>query len=484
MHAPTIRAAVYVAASLAVWLSVLMLVPAAIDLYYGNPDWRVFLISAFATGGVSAAIAMATRGAPPRLSPRLVFLTVNLLWIAMSVAGAIPLFEASLKLDFTEAVFEAVSAVTTTGSTVITGLDSLPPGILLWRSILQWMGGLGVIALGLFLLPFLKIGGLSYFKVESSDIGDRPFERLSVFTFALLGIYTAMTVACAFAYAAAGMSVFDAINHAMTTLATGGFSTHDTSFGYFEGNAVLWVASTFMLIAGLPFSILLLLLLKRRWDAIADPQIRLYLAYAAAFTALFGAYAVTRGLFEPAGSLAQATFTSVSLLTTTGYASADYTLWGPFAVALAFVATFIGGCSGSTAGGIKAYRFLILFKLIHSGLKGLIYPSGIHPVTYGTRNVDADMARAVLLFFSAFLALLCLGTLLLAATGLDLTTALTGALTALTNVGPGLGAIIGPAGNFAEVSDPAKWVLIIGMLLGRLEILTVLILLLPEFWHD
>ncbi|MCC0029458.1 MAG: TrkH family potassium uptake protein [Brucellaceae bacterium] len=484
MHASTIRAAVYVAAAFAVWLSVLMLAPAAIDLYYGNPDWQVFLISAFSVGGVSAAVAMATRGAPPRLSPRMVFLTVNLLWMAMSVAGAIPLLEASLKLDFTDAVFESVSAVTTTGSTVITGLDSLPPGILIWRSILQWMGGLGVIALGLFLLPFLKIGGMSYFKVESSDIGDKPFERFSVFTIAFIGIYAALTMVCAFCYAAAGMSGFDALNHAMTTLATGGFSTHDTSFGYFKGDAVLWVGSVFMLIAGLPFSILLVLLLKRRWDAARDPQIRVYLAYAAAFSLLFGAYAATRGLFEPTTSIAQGAFTAISLLTTTGFASADYSLWGPFAIAIAFIATFMGGCSGSTAGGIKAYRFFILFKLVHAGLKRLIYPSGIHPVTYGLRNVDADMARAVLLFISAFLVLLCLGTGLLAATGLDFVTSLTGTLTALTNVGPGLGEVIGPAGNFATLSNPAKWVLIVGMLLGRLEILTVLILLLPEFWSD
>ncbi len=484
LHASTVRAAVFLAAVFGVWLAVAMLIPAAVDLYFGHPDWKVFAISAFFTGGLAGAIALATRGAAPKLSPRLAFLTVNLLWVSLSLAGAIPFDFSSADLNFTDAVFESVSGVTTTGSTVIVGLDNTAPGILIWRSLLNWMGGLGVIALGLFLLPFLKLGGMSYFKVESSDIGDKPFERFSTFTIAFIGIYAILTLLCAIGFVLAGMSIFDAVNHAMATLATGGYSTHDTSFGYFKGNAVLWVGSLFMFIGGLPFSILVLFLVKRRLDAIGDPQIKVYLGYTVVFSLLMSVYIAAYDVFSPAASFAHGTFNVVSLITTTGFVSTDYSLWGPFPVVIALIVTFLGACSGSTAGGIKAYRFLILWKLMRAGLKRLIYPSGIHPVAYGNRQVDIDMARAVLLFISSFFVLLCIGTLLLGATGLDLVTSFTGMLTAMTNVGPGLGAIIGPAGNFSSLSDPAKWVLIIGMLLGRLEILSVLVLLTPEFWRD
>ncbi len=484
MNSHALRAAIHVSAILGIYLALAMLVPAFIDFYYGNNDWRVFALSAFFSGGLSLAVALATQGKPPVASSRFAFLIVNLLWLTMALAGAIPFLASSLAMDFTDAVFESVSGITTTGSTVIGGLDALPPGLLIWRSILQWLGGLGVIVLGLFILPYLNIGGVSYFKIESSDIEDRPFERLSVFATSILGVYSALTLACAISYAAAGMSGFDAINHALTTLSTGGYSTHDSSMGFYGDNLpLLWISSFFMFVGGLPFSILVLLTVRGRIDAARDPQIRVFAGYVFVFAFAVALYLRITTNVPFTEALTHSLFNIISLITTTGYASQDYSLWGAFAVACAFLATFLGGCSGSTAGGIKAYRFIVLFELMANGLRRLVYPSSVQTVRYGDRVVDDDMQRATVLFIASFFVLWGIGTVLLAATGLDFMTSITGSLTALTNVGPGLGDVIGPAGNFAPLPDLAKWVLALAMLLGRLEILTVLVIFAPVFWR-
>ncbi|MEX0407825.1 TrkH family potassium uptake protein [Aquibium sp. LZ166] len=484
MQSFAVRAAIHIAAIFGIYLSLAMLIPAFADLYYGNSDWRVFALSAFFTGGLSLAVALATQGRPPVVSSRFAFLLVNLLWFTTAAAGTIPFLASPMNMELSDAVFESVSAVTTTGSTVLVGLDAMAPGILLWRSILQWMGGLGVIALGLFILPFLNVGGVSYFKIESTDIEDRPFERLSTFTISLMVIYCLLTLACGIAYAAAGMDGFDALNHALTTISTAGFSTHDDSFGHFQGNlAILWVSIVFMFIGGLPFSILILLTVRGRLDALRDPQIRAFAGYTASFAILMTIYLRLTSDVPFFEALTHATFNFVSLVTTTGFSTHDYAAWGPFAVALAFIATFPGGCSGSTTGGIKAYRFIILFELMANGLRKLVYPNSVQPVRYGDRPVDEDMQRAVVLFIASFFVLWGLSILLLASTGLDLITAMTGSLTALTNVGPGLGDFIGPKGSFADVPDFAKWVLSLAMLFGRLEILAVLVIFTPVFWR-
>lgn len=483
MNRIAVRAAIHIAAVFAMYLSVAMLLPAAVDLYYGNDDWRSFTFTALFMGGLSLAIALATQGRVPPANTRFGFLLVNFLWITLAIAGAVPFMTSSLQLSVTDAFFESVSGITTTGSTVISGLDSAPPGILIWRSLLNFMGGLGVIAVGLFLLPFLNIGGVSYFKIESSDIEDRPFERFHTFTVALISIYTALVVACAIAYSAAGMTGFDAVNHAMATLATGGMATSDTSFIRYAGQpAILWVGTVFMFVGSLPFSIMILLAVRGRLDALRDPQIRVFAGYYVVFAVAVAVYLSVQTGMPLFNALSHTAFNFMSIISTTGFSSDDYTLWGPFAVACFFVATFLGGCSGSTTGGIKAYRFLILFELLANGLRRLIYPNSVTPVRYGDRVVEPDMQRAVVLFISSFFVIWGIGTILMAATGLDLITSMTGVLTALTNVGPGLGPIIGPVGNFSSLPDAAKWICSAAMLLGRLEILAVLVIFTPTFW--
>lgn len=474
----------HVASVFAAYLAAAMLLPMSIDLYFGNPDWQVFAFSALLVGGVATAIAMATRGKPPAVSTRFGFLLVNMLWLTLAIAGAVPMTMSSLDMSITDAFFESVSGITTTGSTVINGLDRAPPGLLFWRSLLCYAGGLGVIAIGLFLLPFLNVGGISYFKIESSDIGERPFARFQTFTLSLIVIYTLLVLLCALLYAAGGMSPLNAINHAMATLATGGFSTHDTSFVRYADNPwIMWTGTVFMFIGSLPFSIMILFAVRGRLEALGDPQIKVFLGYSIVFivsVAIYLRIADGRPFFD---ALTQSAFNLMSIMSTTGFASQDYTLWGPFAVTAIFLATFVGGCSGSTTGGIKSYRLLILYESVVSGLYRLIYPNIVVPIRYGDRTIDPEMQRSVVLFISAFFVIWGLITVLLTATGLDIVTALTGSLTTLTNVGPGLGTIIGPVGNFSSLSDAAKWICSIAMLLGRLEILAVLVVLTPTFWR-
>ncbi len=477
------RFSIYIAAICGLYLATAMLIPAMVDLYYGHADWQVFALCSFMVGGLSLMTAMATRCPPPVFTKRLGFLLVNLLWAVFSLVGAVPLMFAGPGLTFPQALFEAISGITTTGSTVIVGLDHMPPGLLMWRSLLAWLGGIGIVALGLFVLPFLRVGGMSFFKMESSDIADKPFARLATFTRAFFGIYVGITVACIIAYDFAGMSHFDAINHAFATVATAGFSTHDASFGYFRSDLLLWVSTFFMTLCSLPFSILIVFIVRGRLDSLRDPQIVVFLAYLGAFSLATAVFHHLVNHVELNDALTHAFFNFSSILSTSGFASQDYTLWGPFVVMAAFFATFMGGCSGSTAGGIKSYRFVILANIVVIGLKKLIYPNAVYSVRYGRQTVDPETQRTVFLFFSAYLFLWVVGSMAMSLFGYDLLTATSSVITALSNVGPGVGEIIGPAGNFSTMNEPALYLLSLMMLLGRLEVLTVLVLLMPMFWR-
>ncbi|EHS53854.1 cation transporter [Rhizobium sp. PDO1-076] len=484
MNTNLLRTLVYIAALCGLYLSTAMLVPAMVDLYFGDDNWSVFTVSAAMVGGISLTAAMATRGPPPVFSKRMGFLLVNVLWAVFSVVGAIPLYFADLDLSFAQALFESISGITTTGSTVLSGLDRMAPGILMWRSLLAWLGGIGIVALGLFVLPFLRVGGMSFFKMESSDTGDKPFARLATFTRAFMAVYVGITLACIIAYDFAGMSHFDAITHSFSTVATAGFGNYDNSFAFFDSNAILWISTFFMTVCSLPFSILIVFVIRGRLDALRDPQIFIFLAYVVAFALAGGIYNHLRNGIDLPTALTHSFFNFTSILSTTGFASEDYTLWGPFAVTAAFFATFMGGCSGSTAGGIKAYRFIILFNLIVTGLKKLIYPNAVYSVRYGKQTVDAETQRAVFLFFSAYIFIWVIGSMAMALLGYDFATATSSVITALSNVGPGIGPLIGPVGNFAMMNDPELYVLSLAMLLGRLEVLTMLVLLVPIFWRS
>jgi len=464
-------------------LGLTMLVPAVIDLEGGNPDWRVFVQSSLVVTGLGAILALSCLRPLTPLTLRECFLLVTASWLVVSVAGALPLMLTAAGLSFTDAFFEAASALTTTGSTVMSGLDRLPPGVLVWRSMMQWIGGLGIIAFGLLLMPFLGIGGLQLFRIESSDTYEKTVARTQVFARRLVAVYVILTLLCIISYVVTGMTLFDAANHAMTTLSTGGFSTHDLSFGYFRNPATLWFAALFMIAGSLPFSLYVRLFETHRANLLDDIQIRTLLAVVAALSLLLVAWLMGRSDFGLADALTHAVFNVTSIITTTGYASQDYTLWGTFPIAMMFVVTLLGGCTGSTAGGIKMFRLIVGWKIITRLVVDLRFPDGVFPIRCGDRPIDNEVMVSTMAFLILFLATLLGATVLLSFTGLDLVTSLSGAATALCNVGPGLGHIIGPSGNFSSLSPQAKWILSLSMILGRLEIGAAYVVFLPSFWR-
>lgn len=479
-----LRPALYICCYFSTVLSLSMAIPALVDYADGSDTWSVFAVSGLGIFCVSLLGTVALKEQVPPFTPRFGFLLTTLLWTLTGVVGATPFWLSDLEITAAGAYFESMSGLTTTGATVLSGLDLMPRGYLLWRSMLQGLGGIGIIAISLFLFPFLRIGGMQVFRTESSDRSDKALPRIASVTRALCFIYVGLIVLCAIIYAALGMSLFDAICHAMTTLSTGGFSTHDRSFGFFQDPRILWTAVVFMIAGSLPFMLYVDLLVRARFGFARDWQVRTYLAGIAVFSIVLAVWLTqVREIALPA-ALTQSTFNVVSIVTTTGYASDDYAVWGPFAFGAFYILTFIGGCSGSTAGGIKVYRFIIVFQALRRAFTRLVYPSAVQPLRFGDRVIDQDVYDSVIIYFVAFFLIYGLAILAMALAGQDFVTALTGVQTAFTNVGPGLGETIGPAGNFAPLGEFELWLLAFVMLLGRLEIMTVIILFTPVFWRD
>ncbi|MEM7463848.1 MAG: TrkH family potassium uptake protein [Pseudomonadota bacterium] len=483
MFSGKFRTIAYVTGLFCLYLAVAMLAPMIVDLIDDNDDWQGFMVTFFLVGSISAAILIANRGEMAPFSPRMGFLLINVLWLTTSFASSIPFLLGTTEISFTDAVFEAVSGLTTTGATVMTGLEDMPRGLLLWRSTMQWLGGIGIVAMGLLILPFLRVGGMQFFRMESSERADKPVARIQTFASYLITIYVMLTLSCMVTYAAGGMEWFDALNHAMTTIATGGYSTHDTSFAQF-GDAVLVTAIIFMLVGALPFTAFFLFLINNDFRKAFDSQIiGLLIIIFALFVPAFIAASET-GAFLPSDAFLHSLFNVVSIVTTTGYATTDYVSWGPLAVSVFLVASFVGGCAGSTAGGFKIYRLIILAQTLRASIRELVYPNGVFPVYYNGRRLAPEALQSITVFFFAFIAILFIFTILLAATGMQFDDAFAGSLSCLTNVGPGITTLIGPAGNFATVPETAKWLMIILMLLGRLEIMTLLVILTPMFWRS
>jgi trk system potassium uptake protein len=467
-------------------LTVFMFPPAATDYIAGNPDWQIFAGSAFVTGFLGLMLVTISRGAMGYgISVREGFVLTVISWVCLSAVSAIPfvLLEAEINLTMVDAWFEAVSGFTTTGSTVIVGLDALPPGILLWRSIIQWVGGLGVVLMAILMLPFLRVGGMQLFQLESSDRGEKFVPRAGELMSLLALTYVALTAICTAAYVWAGMTTFDAINHAMTTVATAGFSTHDASMGYFSEPAIHWVATVFMFAGSLPLLLYARAVKTGSLKVWNDTQVKAHAKIVAAvIVGLTIWYMIETGA-SAADALRIVSLNTVSVITTTGYALGDYTLWAPGASGIFFVLMFIGGCSGSTCGGMKTFRLQIMTITAMDYLKRLISPNRVVVSTYGGRQITGDVSTAVLAFVSVMFATVMLFTVALSFFDLDFVTALSAATTAVTNVGPALGGIVGPAGNFASLPDGAKVLLSIAMLLGRLEFFTMLVVFSRAFWR-
>ncbi|MCL4677081.1 MAG: TrkH family potassium uptake protein [Alphaproteobacteria bacterium] len=465
-------------------LGVAELVPAFVDWNQGHPNAQVFFLNALLCLFFGVALTLSNWKRGKDIGLRESFLLTTLSWVFISVFAALPFCMADIDLSFVDAFFEAVSGFTTTGSTVIAGLDKQSPGILVWRSITQWIGGVGFIAFAIILLPFLRVGGMQLFQTESSDRSEKIMARSGQVVFSVFLTYCALTLLCAVTYYLLGMSWFDAVNHSMTTLSTGGYSTHDASFGFFEDTALQYACSFFMLAGGLPFILFVRLFYQQQWSAFfEDEQVRAGCLMVVGFTAAIALWLVFKEGFTWSDSIRLSLFNVISIITTTGYATADYSLWGSFPVIMFFFITYLGMATGSTAGGLKTMRVIISWRAVVWQFKTILYPNGVFTQRYQGRPVDPALVSNVLVFLSLYVVTNAVVAMLLAFSGLDFVTAVTGAATSLANVGPGLGPIIGPAGNFSTLPDAAKWILSAAMLLGRLEILTVYVLFTSYCWR-
>ena len=461
-----------------------MFAPLAADIGEDNGHWPVFAISAAITIISGGFLALASsNGTHVGLDIQKTFLLTTLVWVVLSIFASIPFLLGYTNAILVDAIFEAVSGITTTGSTVFSDLDKMPKGLLLWRGILQWLGGIGIIVVAMVFLPELRVGGMQIFRAEGFDTLGKILPRATTIAFQISIIYVGITIACGLAYVLAGMSFFDAVVHSFTTVATGGFSNYDKSFSVFSWK-VEYVAILFMILSALPFVRYVQLINGQGTVVFKDPQVKTFI-FLICFLVVLSTLVLSLQLnlsFELV--FRKALFNITSILTGTGYASTNYMLWGGFLVSLLFFVGLIGGCAGSTTCSVKIFRYQIVFASIASQLKRIHSPNGIFIPRYQGRQISDDILNSVLTFFVVFFASLGILAVLLSLTGLDLITSLSGAAAALANIGPGLGETIGPDGNFSSLSETAKWLLIAGMLIGRLELMAVYILFTLKFWRN
>jgi len=469
---------------LLVILGVFMLAPYLIQLLF-NEDSHSFLSSSFITIFVGVLFILTNLEKEFHLNLQQTFLFSTLAWTSIAIFGSLPFILSTLNFSLSEAFFESMSGITTTGSTVIEDLDNCPKSILLWRAIIQWLGGIGIIVMAITILPLLKVGGMQLFKMEGSDSTEKILPRTFEVATIIISTYLLLTILCGFFYWVFGMGIFDSISHSMTTIATGGFSTHNDSIGFFKSSSIEIVATIFIILGSIPFISYLKFIKGNSKVFFNDVQIKglIYLL-------LFSILIIFLYLFfinhesSILDRLRISSFNVVSILSGTGYVTDDFGLWGNFSLIFFLFLMFIGGCAGSTTCGIKIFRLQILFLFLKNQIKKLIYPNSIFLIKYNDQKISDKFINSVIIFIFSYLFLFMLLAVLLSISGLDFLSSISGAATSISNVGPGLGEMIGPNGNFKDVSDISKWLLSFGMLLGRLELFAVLVLFLPSYWRN
>lgn len=473
----------YVIGLMVAMLGLTMFVPMFVDLAEGRGHWPAFFQSGVLSVLVGGLVSLSCQtGNKQGLTIQQTFLLTTGVWLTLPLFGALPFLFGHTDARFVDAFFEAMSGLTTTGSTVFSGLDTMPNGMLLWRALLQWLGGIGIIVVAMVFLPELRVGGMQIFRSEGFDTFGKILPRATQISSRISVIYVSLTLICAAAYAFTGMTPFDAIVHAMTTIATGGFANYDASFGAFGAGAE-YVAVVFMLLAALPFVRYVQLTAGTAQPLLRDTQIRAFFGTAIIIILVIALWQYSRVSIASEQVFRKVLFNTVSIMTGTGYASQDYMSWGGLPVTILFFTGLIGGCAGSTACSIKVFRYQLLFASIRAQLQKIRQPRGVFVTRYQGRRVDDDVLNSVMSFFVFFTVSLGVLSVGLGATGLDFTTSVSGAAAALANIGPGLGDTIGPAGNFSSLNDSAKWMLIAGMLIGRLELMAVYAILTVQFWR-
>ena len=459
-----------------------MLIPFFVQLIYDEKN-STFLSSALITIFIGILLVLANLEENKKLNLQQAFLLTTLSWLSIAIFGCLPFLLANLNLSFVDAFFESMSGITTTGSTIITDLNNVPKGILMWRSIMQWLGGIGIIIMAITVLPLLNIGGMQLFRMESSDSTEKILPKAREVTLIISIIYIGLTFVCAIAYWRFGMDIFDSIAHAMTTIATGGFSTYSDSIGYFQNPKIEIVSIIFIILGSIPFIAYIKYLSGTKNIFITDTQIKSFIKIIFFSILILFLYLVIFNKSFSEISLRSISFNVISILTGTGYVTQNFDNWGNFPLIYFLILMFIGGCAGSTTCGIKIFRVQILYLFIKNQLKKIIYPRGIFIIKYDNNNVNEKFMASIISFIYLYIVIFFVIAALLSLSGLDFTTSISGAATSISNVGPGLGELIGPNGNFSQLPNFSKWVLSFGMLLGRLELFAILVLFLPSFWQ-
>ena len=418
-----------------------------------------------------------------KLSLQNAFLLTALSWLSIAVFSSLPFIFSNLNLSITDSFFESMSGITTTGSTIITDLNPSPKAILLWRALLQWLGGIGIIVMAITLMPIMNVGGMQLFKVSSSDASEKILPKTKEITLRLILIYLILTFLCSFFYNICGMKFFDSLTHSMTTIATGGFSNYNESIGYFNNIKIEIISMIFIILGSIPFIAYIKFLSGKKNIFYTDTQIKSFIKIIFySIVILFFYLTIFNKSFSDV-SLRSISFNVISILTGTGYVTQKFDNWGSFPLIYFLILMFIGGCAGSTACGIKIFRVQILYLFLKNQLKKIIYPRGIFIIKYDNNNVNEKFMASIIAFIYLYIIIFFIITAMLTLSGLDFTTSISGAATSISNVGPGLGELIGPNGNFSQLPDFSKWVLSFGMILGRLELFAILVLFLPSFWQ-
>ena len=463
-------------------LGISMIFPIIIQIIFGELN-SSFISASLITIIFGTLFLLSNLDQDKKLNLQHAFLLTALSWISVAIFGSLPFIFSDLNLSITDSFFESMSGITTTGSTIITDLNSTPKAILLWRAILQWLGGIGIIVMAITLMPIMNVGGMQLLKISSTDGSEKILPKTKEISIRLIIIYIALTFLCALFYKIFGMKFFDSLTHSMTTIATGGFSNYNDSIGHFNNFKIEMTSMIFIILGSIPFIAYIKYLSGTKNIFITDTQIRSFIKIIFFSILILFLYLVIFNKSFSEISLRSISFNVISILTGTGYVTQNFDSWGNFPLIYFLILMFIGGCAGSTTCGIKIFRVQILYLFIKNQLKKIIYPRGIFIIKYDNNNVNEKFMASIISFIYLYIVIFFVIAALLSLSGLDFTTSISGAATSISNVGPGLGELIGPNGNFSQLPDFSKWVLSFGMILGRLELFAILVLFLPSFWQ-
>ncbi len=461
-------------------LGLSMIAPILAQFFYNELD-SGFISSGIVTIIFGVLFLLSNLDHDKKISLPQAFLLTALSWLSIAIFGSLPFIFSEINLSVTDAFFESMSGITTTGSTIITNLNETPKSILLWRGMLQWLGGIGIIVMAITLMPLMNIGGMQLFVISTSNTPEKILPKSKEIALRLILVYSGLTFVCAFFYKVFGMNFFDSIVHSMTTIATGGFSNYNESIGYFDSSLIELTSIIFIILGSIPFIAYIKYLNGDKKIFVNDTQIQTFFKIVIFSVLLMYLYLFIKN--QNISDIRSVAFNVISILTGTGYVTQNFSEWGQFPLIYFLILMFIGGCAGSTACGIKIFRVQILFQFISVQLKKIIYPRGIFKIKYENSNIDEKFLASIISFIFLYIVIFFLITALLSTSGLDLTTSISAAATSISNVGPGLGDIIGPNGNFSNLSDFSKWILSLAMILGRLELFAVLVLFIPSFWR-